>query len=102
MILDTYIHDIPCQVRVTHYTPGEPPIISGPMGGADPGCPAEIEFDVLDDLGRPDPRLESQMTDADTRAVEQQIIDAHESDVAEAKAESQIEARAFREWGAYV
>lgn len=97
MILDTYIRGVPCLIRVTHYTPGEPPIISGPMDWADPGCPAEIEFDVLDQRGRPAPWLERKLMSEDRRAIEQEIIAAKAAEADEARAD----ALEFNEWGAY-
>ncbi|MFT0533977.1 hypothetical protein ACMHYJ_14285 [Castellaniella hirudinis] len=101
MILNTHIQGIPCQVSVTHYTPADPGRITGPVDRCYPPEPAEVEFDVLDRRGRPAPWLERKMGDADARAVEQEIIAAHESAAAEAKAEARIEALEFKEWGAY-
>lgn len=96
MILDTEIQGVPCRVRVTHYRPARPGRTWGPPEGCCPDEPAEVEFDVLDLNGRPDPLLESQMDDADARAIEQEIIEAKKAEAAEAAAEL-----AFAEWGAY-
>lgn len=76
MIISTRIHGIPCQVRVTHYAPARPGFYTGAPGDCYPSEPAEVEFDVLDDQGRPDMRLESQMTDVDVRVIEQEAIAA--------------------------
>lgn len=87
MILDAEIQGIPCQIRVTHYQPEVPPIVTGPMDWADPGEPAEVEFDVLDQAGHPAPWPERKMLSEDRNAIEQEIIAAHEN--------------AFNEYGAY-
>lgn len=78
MILVSEIRDVLCLVRVTHYEPGLEPIVSGPADAWDPGYPPQIEFEVLDLQGRPDRDLDRRMDDADTRAVEQEIIAAHQ------------------------
>jgi hypothetical protein len=78
MILSTEIHGIPCRARVTRYVPADPGRTYGPPERCYPPQPAEVEFEVLDERGRPDPALEAQMDDADTRAVEQEAIAAME------------------------
>lgn len=78
MILVAEIRGVLCLVRVTRYQPAVPPVITGPIDRADPGSPAEIEFEVLDLQGRPNRELDRQMDDADVRAVECEIIAAHE------------------------
>jgi hypothetical protein len=57
----------------------------------------EIDFDVLDRRGRPAPWIERKMDDADTRAIEQEIIAAKAAEADEARAD----ALEFNEWGAY-
>lgn len=95
MILDTHIQGIPCRVRVTHFFRQRP---LGPSADSDMDCYGytEIDFDVLDRRSRPAPWIERKMTDADTRAIEQEIIAAKEAEAAEDRAEL-----AFNEWGAY-
>lgn len=65
-IFPTTIAGIPCQCRVTHYSPDIPMRITGSgMGDADPPEPEEFEFEILDRSGRPAPWLESKLTDED-------------------------------------
>lgn len=78
MIISTRIHGIPCQVRVTHYCAADPRRTWGPPEQCWPAEPAEVEFEVLDSRGRTARWLERKMDDADTQAVEQEIIAAME------------------------
>lgn len=81
MILPVEIQGITCQVRVTHYVPADPGRTYGPPERCYPSQPAVVDFDVLDEQGRPDPALEAQMDDADVRAVEQEAIAAMEEQI---------------------
>ncbi len=94
MILATDIQGIPCRVRVLTYIPAKAARTWGPPERCYPDQPEVIEFEVLDRRGYPAPWLERKMLDADTRAIEQEIIAAKE-------AERQEAALAMAEWGAY-
>jgi hypothetical protein len=96
MILATHIQGIPCRVRVTHYF-HQPAM--GYWADSPDDCYGytEIDFDVLDRRGRPAPWIERKMDDADTRAIEQEIIAAKAAEADEARAD----ALEFNEWGAY-
>lgn len=85
MIIDARIQGIPCRACVTLYRPAVVAIITGPMDQADPGAPAEIEFEVLDRRGARAAWLERKMTDADRHAIEQEIIAAFEQERADAQ-----------------
>ncbi|MGB5807776.1 hypothetical protein [Castellaniella sp.] len=95
MILDARIQGIPCRVLVTRFFRQRP---LGPSADSDMDCYGytEIDFDVLDRRNRPAPWIERKMDDADTRAIEQEIIAAKAAEAAEDRAEL-----AFNEWGAY-
>lgn len=81
MILATYIQGIPCRVRVTHY-------FHQPAMGCWADSPddcygyTEVEFEALDGRGRPAPWLERKMRSEDRHAIEQEIIEAKEGEVA--------------------
>lgn len=96
MIISARIQGIPCQARATYYCKEESPILTGPMDWADPGSPAEIEFQVLDTRGKKAEWLERKMTDEDRRAIEEKIISEFDARAAEDRAEL-----AYQEWGAY-
>jgi hypothetical protein len=81
MIFATEIRGVPCKVRVTYYVPADPGRTYGPPERCYPPQPAVVDFDVLDEQGRPDSALESRMDDADTRAVEQEAITAMEEQI---------------------
>ena len=64
MIFPTRVNGIPCQCRVTTYSPPEPPIIYGSgFGDADPGAAEEFEFELLDKKGYRAKWLEEYITD---------------------------------------
>lgn len=63
MIFDTKIAGIPCQCRVSHYTPAVPMRVYGPgMGDADAPESADFEYEILDRKGYPAPWLEKKIT----------------------------------------
>lgn len=59
------INGIPCTIRVDSFVKGYPPILTGAMEDADPGCPDELEFTVLDSRNIIAPWITKQMTDRD-------------------------------------
>lgn len=74
MIFLTTVNGIPCQCRVTHYSPGSPGVHT--LSNGDPGYPPqpeELEFDILDRRGRHAPWLEKYITPA----VEERISEEH-------------------------
>lgn len=79
MIIDSHIQGIPCQIRVTHFFVQRP---LGPSADSDMDCYGytDVEFDVLDDEGRPAAWLERQLNSDDRNAIEQEIIQAQEND----------------------
>ena len=53
MIFATTVNGIPCQCRITSYSPGSPGVHT--LSNGDPGYPeepSEIEFELLDRRGR--------------------------------------------------
>lgn len=60
---------IPCYIEVLSYLPGSPD------GFMEPGDPAEIEWQLLDQRGRPAAWLERKLTDTARDALEQKAID---------------------------
>lgn len=81
MILATYIQGIPCQVLVTHYF-RQPAIGYWADSPDDAYGYTEVEFEVLDGRGRPAPWLERKMLSEDRHAIEREIIEAKEGEVA--------------------
>lgn len=77
MRLDTTISGIPCQIKVTHYSPGQEPRYSGAWEDDDPPDSPEIEFDVLDRRGRPAPWLAKKMTTKDEERICLEIENEH-------------------------
>jgi hypothetical protein len=72
-------------VRMTYYRPAIKPRLTGHPDWMEPGWPAEIEFEVLDTHGEPFPLLERDMTDMDVRAVEQELIEAMDTEDQQAR-----------------
>lgn len=75
----TQINDIPCTCRVSHYSPGRPDKVSGPMEDAEEGYDEEFEYDMLDSRGILAPWIEKQITDADyNRLIDEFLIELQE------------------------
>lgn len=84
--MNTQIHGIPCQIKVTDYYPG--------FRGSwwEPPEPEEITFQVLDRKGYPAPWLEAKLDEDDILRIEQEWKewckdwnDAYLEDLAEAR-----------------
>lgn len=73
MIFPTRVHGIPCQIQVTHFTPGCPAKTWGPPENCHEAEPAELDFEVLDRRGRHAAWLERYITPE----VESRIAEEH-------------------------
>jgi len=74
--IDTRIQGIPCQIEYTvkgRYVPAK--TNADPDSCYEAEYP-EIEFEVLDQRGRPAPWLARKLTDNDTQRIETQILEA--------------------------
>lgn len=65
LVWATTVNEIPCFIRADHFSPGYPPVLTGPMEDADPGSPDELEYTILDSRKIIAPWLTKQITDAD-------------------------------------
>ena len=66
MIFTTKIAGIPCRCEVTRHAPASPMRITGTgFGDAEPPEPEEIEYQILDQRGRPAPWLAKKLTKVD-------------------------------------
>lgn len=79
MIIDSRVAGIPCKIQVLSYNKQEP---MGRSADSDMDCYGytNIEFEVLDTRGRSAPWLNRKLNSDDRNAIEQEIIDAKESD----------------------
>lgn len=67
------INGIPCFVRVDNFVPGYPAVLTGPMEDADPGCPDEIDFTILDYRHVIAPWITKQMTEQDINRITEEF-----------------------------
>lgn len=81
-MMQTHIAGIPCQVSVTAYEP------ASPGGWDEPPSGPEIEYTVYDLRGRKAGWLMAKITDEDDQA----ILEQHEAQIQDSRAEAQIEA----------
>ena len=75
MIFNTKVAGIPCQCKVTNYTPPIPMMVYGPgMADADPPEDSEFDFTLLDSKGYPAPWLEKKLTPQDVERLEEEHV----------------------------
>lgn len=74
MIFDTKIAGIPCQCKITFFSPYRPMKIYGPgMGDAHPPEYEELSFQILDQKGYPAPWLEKKITPKDQERLREEF-----------------------------
>lgn len=73
MLFKTQIRGIPCQCRVTHFSPEREMVVTGPgFGDAEPPEPMEFEYEILDRKGYRAKWLEKMIdSDIDNRLFEE-------------------------------
>ena len=73
-VFESTVAGIPCQIEVTYFDGGRPAILGRAPERCEPEEPAEAEFAVLDRRGYPAAWLESKLTRAERRRIEQECI----------------------------
>jgi hypothetical protein len=91
MVFSTHVQGIPCQCRITHFSPAVPMRVYGPSwDDADPPKPEELDYEILDRKGRPAAWLENKITPADRERIEVRAYDLIQGAIAEAEIEAAI------------
>lgn len=72
MIFPSTVNGIPCQIKVTYAKAEVPAQIWGPPEECSPSEPAEFEFDVLDQRGRPAKWLERYLDEKTVERIQEE------------------------------
>lgn len=75
MIFQTVVNETPCCCHVLVYSDGLTMKITGSgFGDCEPEEPPEFEYQILDTYGKPNPQLESELTDDDDERLEREYL----------------------------
>jgi hypothetical protein len=76
MDIETRVAGIPCVVRVTYFAPADLGCMGGEAYFWRPPSPPDIEYYILDRLGRPAPWLEKKLNNRERDRIEDEIVEA--------------------------